>query len=333
MADPSPLSSRPELTAIVVIPDTFQTVARTVAKLHNQTAVSQMEVVFVHPPQANGSIPVTALDRFHSIQTRELPTIAFASAMAEGVRAARAPIVAFTEDHSFPAPNWAERLIAAHNKPLAPHNKPIAVVGPAMRCGNPNSFVSLADFYIGYGKWADPIESGVHDFMMGHNGSYQRTLLLEYDTRLEEMLDAETILQYDLGRRGYQFWLEATTYTEHLNYEDIRFWVRYMIYYGRVFAALRAESWQSWKRALYALAFPLIPFVRFTRVRADIQRAKFPLEKRWRLYAVVLAGLVLDAVGQGLGYAFGRGTIATHQIEFEFHRERHLAHSKVAPAE
>lgn len=326
MADPSPPSNSPALTAIVVIPDIFQSVARTVEKLYNQTVVSQIEIVFIHPPQVQGTIPLSALTNFHSIQTREMPSIAFAPAMAEGVRHACAPIVAFTEDHAFPAPNWAERLIGAHTKPYA-------VVGPAMRSGNPHSFVSLADFYIGYGKWAEPIESGVQSFLMGHNATYKRALLIEYGARLEEMLDAETILQFDLARRGYQFWLEATTYTEHLNYEDAKFWVRYMTYYGRVFAALRAATWSPPNRALFALASPLIPFIRFVRVRRDVLRAKFTLGKRWRLYSVILAGLVLDAAGQCLGYAFGRGAIASHQIEFEFHRERHLNRSQAMPAE
>lgn len=326
MADPSPLLNNPALTAIVVIPDTYVSVARTVEKLYTQTVVSQIEIIFVHPPEARGTIPRSALQNFHSIQTREMQTIAFAPAMAEGVRHAQAPIIAFTEDHAFPAPNWAERLIAAHTQPYA-------VVGPAMRCGNPHSFVSLADFYIGYGKWAEPIDSGIQDFLMGHNATYKRALLMEYDARLEEMLDAETILQYDLGRRGYPFWLEATTYTEHLNYEDARFWVRYMVYYGRVFAALRAESWSLPKRALYVVAAPLIPFIRFIRVRRDVLRAKFVFGKRWRLYGVILAGLALDATGQGFGYAFGRGTISSHQIEFEFHRERHLNSSGAVPAE
>jgi hypothetical protein len=32
---------------------------------------------------------------------------------------ARAPIVALAEDHAFPAPGWAEALIAAHRDPWA----------------------------------------------------------------------------------------------------------------------------------------------------------------------------------------------------------------------
>lgn len=314
----------PALTAVVVIPDTYQTVASTLSKLKNQTAIAQVELVFVHPPAAKSTIPLDTFTAFHSVQIREIPTITLASALAEGVRAAHAPIVAFTEDHSFPAPNWAERLIAAHNQPLAPGEKPIAVVGPAMRCANPHSFVSLADFYIGYGRWAAPIESGWETLLMGHNSSYKRALLLEYDARLEQLLDAETVLQMDLAQRGYQLWLEATTYTEHLNFEELFFWVRFMVFYGRFFAALRSAAWSHGKRALYAFGSPLIPFVRFTRVRRDIGRAKFPLGTRLRLYGLVALGLVLDAAGQFLGYATRRGTDVKFQTEFEFHRERHL---------
>lgn len=316
ISSPTP-QALPAISAIVVIPDTYQTVARTMNALESQTQISQMEIVFIVPPRAVSSIPVDRLENFHSIQVREMADLQHAAALAEGIRCARAPIVALTEDHAFPAPNWAERLLAAHQGPYA-------AVGPAMRNGNPNSLISLADFYIGYSKWSEPIASGRQDYLMGHNVSYKRDVLLESGSRLEDGMAAETILQMGMAKRGYQFWLEATTVTTHLNYEHWSAWRASLIYNGRLFASNRAETWQLGKRLLYTFGSPLIPLVRFRRIRRDLQRAKLSLVFRWRLFAMIGVGLVLDAVGQGLGYALGSGSTKRQGLRFEFHRERYL---------
>jgi hypothetical protein len=316
----------PALAAIVIIPDEYKTVARTLDALVKQTAAPKVEIVFVVPAHADVSIPYAALEIFHSVQIVLVENTRYSSAMAAGIRQARAPIVALTEDHAFPATNWAERLIAAHSNGYA-------VVGPAMRLGNPRSPISLADFYIGYGKWADPIASGKHDFLMAHNVSYKRSVLLEYGARLEEMLDSETVMHLALAQQGYQLWLEATTYTTHLNFERWDTWIQAVLLNGRIFAAERAMGWHPAQRALFAFGAPLIPFVRFVRVRRDLRRAKLPFPLWLRVYAAVWLGLLVDAVGQGLGYALGRGQLQGQPMDFEYHRERHFTTSGTLSAE
>lgn len=307
----------PAISAIVIIPDTYQTVARTMHALQAQTLIAQLEIVFIAPPNATSSIPFDQLEQFHSVQVREMTNLVHARALSEGIRRARAPIVALTEDHAFPAPNWAERLVAAHQGTYA-------AVGPAIRNANPASFVSLADFYIGYSRWSEPVASGVQDYLMGHNVSYKRDILLEFDARLDQEMAAETLLQMELVTQGHQLWLEATTYTLHLNYEHWDVWRSALIYTGRVFASQRAASWGLGKRLFYALASPFIPLVRFWRIANDLRRAKFPLPFRLRLYATIGVGLLLDAVGQWLGYVFGPGNTSAEGLRFEFHRERHV---------
>lgn len=314
-----PLSSQtlPALSAIVVIPDEYKTVARTMEALKKQTAVSQIEIVFVVPAHGGVSISPDALDMFYNVQVTQVTNAAYSHALAQGICHANAPVVALTEDHSFPAPNWAERLIAAHAQGHT-------VVGPAMRLGNSSSPVSCADFYMGYGKWAVPVTLGEQDFLMAHNGSYKRAVLLEYGARLDEMMDAETVMQMELKQRGHSLWLEATTETTHFNYERWETWLHFVLYYGRTFAALRAQRWHAAKRALYVLASPLIPLVRFLRVRRDLKRAGFPWAFRLRVYFMVWLGLLMDGAGQALGYALGRGDTVGPRMDFEFHRERHF---------
>jgi hypothetical protein len=316
----------PALSALVIIPDASEKEIRILHSLANQTAASRMEVVVVMPYDAAVRIPPETRRVFRRVRLIELPTITYGGAMAAGVRGASAAIVAFTEDHAYPDRNWAERLIEAHALSYS-------VVGPAMRCGNTQTLVGLADFYMGYGAWAMPIESGEQEYLMAHNASYKRDVLMAYGEQLENKLEAEIAMQFELARRGHKFWLEARTCTTHLNIERWASWRRFVVFFGRSFAGQRSAEWSPARRAVFALGSFLIPFVRFARVRNHVRRSALPRGRRLRLYPVIFAGLCLDAVGQGLGYALGAGATAKKTMEMEFHRERHLLGPIAGPAE
>ena len=72
---------------------------------------------------------------------------------------------------------------------------------------------------------------------------------------------------------------------------------------------------------LYAAGAPLIPLVRFARISRELRR---PPRPPLRVPPVVLVGLVLDGVGQFLGYAFGAGDTRRKLSRFEHHRVRQV---------
>jgi hypothetical protein len=92
-------------------------------------------------------------------------------------------VVACCEDHAFPDPGWAQALIQAHRQPWA-------VVGPAMRNGNPETTVSWASFFMSFGPWAAPTTSTTVTHLSWNNNSYKRDVMLAYGSKLEAMLDA-----------------------------------------------------------------------------------------------------------------------------------------------
>lgn len=75
---------------------------------------------------------------------------------------------------------------------------------------------------------------------------------------------------------------------------------------------------------MYAFASPLIPLVRFARVRGAAQRMRFDLGKRVRIYTAIGIGLIVDGLGQGIGYLRGAGDVATFTSQYEFHRFRYI---------
>ncbi len=311
----------PALAAIVVIPDLYPTVQATMRALQAQTAAAQMEIVFVAPTPLE--VNVAELHTFHSWQIVTHPFESIGEGYAAGIHATRAPVVVLTEDHSFPAPNWAERLLAAHQNPHT-------VVAPAMRNGNPDTATSWADFLIAYGKWAEPITSGAMDFLPGHNSSYKRAALLAQQEHLVERLQAETVLHWELRAQGHSLYLEATTHTAHLNFAMLRPWLAAQLYSARIFAAQRARTWHAGKRALYALASPLVPVIRFLRLWGAVQRQTFDLRVRAQVCLLLACGLGVDAIGQALGYALGADATRAQNLAHEFHRVRFI---KTFPSE
>ena len=305
----------PELSVVVLTPDTFETIRKTINCLSLQTAKDRMEIVIVVPSSRELNLDVSALQPFEQHRIVEVGRIdSIGSAYAAGVRNASAPVVALSEEHCFPQKGWAEALLLAHRGPWA-------AVGPVVRNANPNSLVSWADLYIGYGAWLEPAQEGTVNHLPGHNSSYKRDLLLEYGSALEAMMEAETILHWDLGKKGHQLYLQPAATTHHTNFERIFTFFAAQFYNGRQFAASRAqnEAWSFPKKIFYSAASPLIPFVRFWRVLKN-HRAGQKGEPFVRALPALLGGLMVDGAGQLIGFTFGQGHAAKKMVELEFHR-------------
>ncbi len=312
-------TATPELSVILVTPDRFETIRRTVSWLGAQTVHDRLELVIVAPSREVLDLDAHELDGFHGFRVVETGTVrSVAAGNAAGVREASAPVVVFAEDHSYPQPGWAEALIAAHREPWA-------AVGPVVANGNPRSAVSWADFLPGYGPWLDPTPGGVVDYLPGHNSSYKRDLLLELGPELEPMLNAESVLHWELQARGHRLYLEPAAKTRHFNFSRLSIYLRATFLHARTFAAERARAgrWGLLCRLAYATAWPLIPLVRLRRVFRDVRRAPsrgvLP-----RVLPPVLLGLAVSALGEATGYLLGPGDAPEKVSAYEFHRDRHV---------
>jgi hypothetical protein len=306
-------ATEPTLAAIVVVPDTYDTVRRTMSHLKAQTVAEQVEVILVAPSYQQLQLDESELACFHSWQVVEVGVVTSKKlGFIAGMRRAHAPIVALTEDHSFPDANWAEVLIDAHKQSWA-------VVGPSMRNGNPDNIVSRADFYQAYGEWAQPILSGSVRHLPGNNSSYKRDILLKLGDKLEDLMQAESILHRSLREQGYELLLESRTCTSHLNFSTWSSWIPVRYYIGRQFASTWAKSWPWPRRLLFTVASPLIPWVRLWRVQKQIRRLQHG-SLLLRVLPVLLAGLLIEGLGHMAGFALGAGNCIESLEEYEYHR-------------
>jgi hypothetical protein len=318
-----PTAIAPALSVIVLVPDRFDTVQRVVAELARQEVRNRMELVFVAPPGV--AVPPAAVQGFWGWQLVEMTTWrSSAEARAIGVTRARAPIVAFVEDHCFPTPGWADALLRAHERAWAG-------VGPVILNANPQRTISWANLLIEYGPWLHPRERGACSHMPGHNSSYKRAVLLEYGDRLPDMLEAESVLHWDLRRRGQTVALEPDARSRHENFERFLPSLRLRFQTARHFAANRSQDWPWTRRAAFTIGSSVLPVLRTWRVRRHAVRLEDTRPRRGLLPTVFML-LVVDAFGEATGYALGRGSTSEVMIDLEFHRDRFRAASDKAPA-
>jgi hypothetical protein len=309
----------PAMSVVVITPDCYATIRKTIRHLRAQKACGSLEILIVAPSIAGLGLDASEMRGFLRHKVIEIgPVISTARARARGVLEASAPVVAFAEDHAYPAPGWAESLIERHREEWA-------AVGPVMSNANPLSLTSWANLLIEYAPWLEPTRGGEREHLPGHNGTYKRELLLKYGERLEAMLDAESVLHWDLRASGHKLYLEAKARTFHQNFTAKTPSLMLRFNGGRLFASARARHWPGWRRALFALASPLIPIVRCARITRELFRPGRPTHLLPRVFPALFVGLVFDGAGEMAGYIFGPGDAMAILSGMEFHRERFMA--------
>jgi hypothetical protein len=307
-------AQEPVITVVLPAWDTFDSLRTTIAHLGRQTIASGIELLICAPDPGSFHVDAGAVAPLHSVRVLEGGDMsATGPARARAIREARAEVIAFTEDHSYPDPSWAEALLRAHDEPHA-------AVAPAMRNANPETRVSWADLFLGYGRWLAPGRRAVMDLLPGHNISYKRSVLLEYDADLDRLMEAETVLLWDLRRRGHTLLFEPAATTAHINFTRFRVWLDAQWHLGRVFAATRAANWSLVKRIAFAAASPAIPLIRMSHVIRFGHRNRVPVGTIAGVIPLLFVGLAVDFVAQATGTLFGNGESVARIAAYEFHR-------------
>jgi hypothetical protein len=300
----------------VVLPtDRLETMQRTLSHLSSQTARDELELVIVAPSDASPGSWRSELGDFRHVVLVEVESVeVMPAARAAGVRAATAPVVAFTETHCFPDPSWAAALIAAHRGPWA-------AVGPAIGNANPRRPTSWGNLFADYGPWTEPVASGAAEHLPGHNTSYKRSVLLRYGEDLDRALEAESVVHWQLTAQGHRLFLESAARTRHHNMTRALPAAVDRFHNNRLFGAARGRGWSRMRRIAYAAGAPLMPPLRVYRIVGDMRRTgRHSLLPR-ALPAIVVA-VTASAVGEAMGYVAGRGDSYRRQSEYELHRER-----------
>ncbi len=303
---------------VLVTRDCFASIRRTVRFLREQTIANKIELILVGPnaESANDRSP-DETSTFHSVKTVGAggPIDNVDKAAAHGIRAASAPVVTLIEDHAFPEPQYAQALLDAHKGPWA-------VVGSVVLNANPDTSISWANLLLAYGSWAEPVQRGESRNISRHNVSFKRGVLEEFGESLEFFLGRDGGFHQILLKRGHRFFLETGARIYHANPSRLAPTIELRFNGGRLASATRARmgNWPIWRRALYVAGTPLIPLLRARPLYRKVAGNQlFP-----RVCPALLLALILDGIGQMLGFALGQGSTAERLARFEYDRLRHL---------
>ena len=307
-----------KMSVIVIAHGDPENLRGLLAALKAQTVASELEIVLVGP-EPHRLFQDSELADFAGFQRLRGTVIPSSSeARTTGVKAARAPVVAFVEDHCFPLPGWAEALIERHQEEWSG-------VGPVVLNGNPRTATSWGNYLIEYGDWAYPIEGGASSHIPGHNSSYKREALLSLEPHLADLLEAETTMQWKMAAFGHRFFLEPEARARHYNFSKLSASLGLRFFGGWLFGANRFAPSDS-RRFLYLMASPLIPFVRFKKVLVSCRRLGKSLSWCLARLPLMFALLLLDGLGEAMGYATNQSAYAmAYCSNSEIDRARYLS--------
>lgn len=294
---------------IFVTPDRYGIVQRTVRSLQTQTIRSELEIILVAPSAADLHLDQTDLQDFHSYQVVEVGFDRSAGdTRVAGLKQAKAPIVAYLEDHAFPADAcWAATLLESHQQTWG-------AVAPTLRNGNPESLISWASFSLSFGTWQHPQSPTSYTHLPWRNCSYRRSVLLEFGDELSELFIAESNLHHALINNGYRLYLDPRSQLDHLNFTTLGPMLEEQFTAGRVFAGARARNWSLQRRIIYLGGGVLLPLAKLLSLAPGLRNNLRERQLMPKILPALTLGLLAGCLGEWFGYLLGLGKSANWDL-------------------
>ncbi len=261
MTTPTLTPSVPGAVSLSVIVVRFaggDAITQTLYALTPQVSAVAGEIVVAH----RGDDPPSAAHRAAYPAVRWLAGGVDASPArlrSAGVRASAGEIVACTEDHCIPAPDWSSCLLAAHTRVHA-------VVGGAIDKAPSTSGAAWAAYLLDYARYMSPLPAGPSEHASDCNVSYRRHDLDDVATTWQDEFH-ETTVQWALATRGVGVQLDPAIVVRQHRDVVLAQYLRERRAHGRIYANTRIAGASFATRARFAALALLLPPVIVLRVR------------------------------------------------------------------
>ena len=250
---------------------------------------------FADPQQARAAFP--GVHWLH-VAGRRTP----AELRAAAAQSTSAAVVAFLEDHCIPAPDWVERVLAAHQQPHA-------AVGGAVDKGflpgtRDDTALNWAVYLTDYSRYMNPQPAGPAHSLTDCNVSYKRAAL----DGIREAWQAEfheNIVNELLAQRGETLWLSPDVVVYEQRPLTLGIALRDRYAFGRLFASTRVTGSPLVRRFMFAAAALLMPPVLVMRVARNVRtRGRYGTQFVRALPALALVTTTW-MLGESIGYLTG----------------------------
>src|SRR5687768_3727769 len=265
-SDPMTAGSLPALSIVLMVDSQRQRGGWALASILAQELAGGLEVLVFdfghadHPPLAGSEHPAV----------RVIPSVrgaGYGETMAAAVSAARAPVIAFVEEHVVVLPGWAAAIARAHEGPWA------AVCGE-VHSGDSAHAVSRRIELVSRNVWSPPAQRGETDVLRWQNVSYKREVLLRYGPSLRGLLESEGALFRRLRTDGHRLAVEPDARMVHAHEYTWPGFLTGSVHSSRLATAAGLEAGgrrvrETARAVVAALAGPVRwPFVLWQRTKA-----------------------------------------------------------------
>jgi hypothetical protein len=224
----------PALTAVVLVESQRERCERALNALRAQSLIDRMEILLLdfasrdYPPIAGSEDSAV---RIIPVET----TLGYGGALTVAVDEARAPLVAFVEEHVVVLEGWAQALVDAHKEPCA------AVCGE-VRPGDLARPLAERIEMVSRHQWSPPARKGESDVLRWQNVCYKRASLMRYRDKLPLYLGSEAILFRQLRNDGERLLIEPKARLIHDHELTWRGFLRGSFHSARLSAANAVEA-------------------------------------------------------------------------------------------
>jgi hypothetical protein len=291
------MTFHPELSIIVVPMVGQKALPGCLEALHRQSHDSPTFEIIVPTDERTGDLGELKA-QFPYVQFIDLGgKRTYAELRAFAVHRAQGEIIAITEDHCRPEPDWCLQIYHAH---IAPY----AAIGGVVEKLTPDKPLNWAVYFADYLRYMPPLEAGTASGLTDLNVSYKRSEL-EAISEVWEYEFHEPSVHQALQERGQQLWLSPDIIV--LQQRDLHWraalWDRYA--FGRLFASTRIAQAGLVKRFVYAGFSIIVPALQVWRTtRHILNKRRCQREYLRALPALILLSSIW-AFGEMVGYLTG----------------------------
>ena len=297
----APASDTPALSVVIASVNGYRFIAQCLRSLAKQRDRARAEVIVVE-----GSGDDTAMRVAEEFPWVRLIPCSTPKPIPElrsiGIREAKAPIVATTEDHCVFDEDWYGQILRAHEA------NPQPAIGGAVENGSRERLVDWAAYICEYGKFMLPFPAGPATDLPGPNVSYKREVLEQAcGDLLDERRAWENVLHGRLLSQGQALRIDPGIVVYHA--KQFGFWefLAQRYYFGRSFAATRLAKAQRPTRAFWvAISLLLPPLFLWRYARYFVGKRRF-VKEVVKTFPLLVVFAVAWSVGEFFGYAFGDG--------------------------
>jgi GT2 family glycosyltransferase len=255
---------RPDLSVVIPSVNGWDDLRDALAALAGQTGDGALEVIVVD--RVGDSVRGPLRSDYPEVTLIEVAAAVPIPLMrAAGFAACRAGIVGVIEDHVIVPPDWAQRMLAAHEAGAV-------VVGGAVVNAACDRLVDWAAFLCEYSHCLEP-PAGVAEWLTGNNVTYRRELLERFRATIEEGR-WEDHLHGALRASGVPLLSRPDIVVGHKKHYSIRQYLQQRYLYARAFAGMRLEAAGRLRRMGYGGAALLLPGLLFYRIVSRVLAAQ-----------------------------------------------------------